>query len=136
MKKLIIFYSYGGNTRRLAQSLARKEQADLYEVKDAKRPGTLKAYTAGCVAAMSGKSTAIEPVKADLSAYDSITVMAPVWASNPAPAVNNVFDLLPSGKIVDIVMVSASGKSGAREKLRSRILARGCTMGKYEDSKG
>jgi len=56
MKTLIIFYSYTGNTKRLAQELATREAADIVEIKDLRRPGILKSYSLGCFAAMATSS--------------------------------------------------------------------------------
>lgn len=137
MKALVIFYSYSGHAEKRAQELAAKESADTFEVKDQKKkPVKLKAYTAGCFAAMRMQSWPIEPVTADLTSYDKIIVVAPVWAGHPAPEINNVFGMLPPGKDVEVYMVSASGGSSAREKVQSLISRRDSRMLKYVDIKG
>lgn len=135
MKTLVIFYSYTGNTKRLAQELAEKESADIAEVKDVNRPGKVKAYLAGCFAAMRGKPWKIQPLSADLAAYDRLILLSPVWAGNPPPAVNALLEQLPDGKTVFIKMVSASGKSGCRERLEAVIKSKSCTIENFEDIK-
>lgn len=135
MKTLVIYYSYTGHTRKLAAELAGKEGADLYEVLDAKRPGVLKAYTAGCVAALRMKRAAIRPITVELDSYDTIIVMSPIWAGHPAPAINSVLDRLPAGKTVRFRMVSASGGSGCRDKVLTLAREKGCTA-EFEDIKG
>lgn len=136
LKTAIIFYSYTGHTKRLAQELAGKENADLIEVKDKRRPGAIKAYTAGCLAALRGKKAGIGPVAGDLNAYDKIVVMGPVWAGNPAPPVNTIIDMLPSGKEVELHMVSASGGSRAESRLTARLREKGCGPVRYRNIKG
>lgn len=130
---IVVYYSYTGNTKKLAEAMAEKEQATLQEVEDQLRPTTLQAYTVGCVRAMLMKRTPIESMDADLYEYDRIIIMAPVWAGYPAPSANNVFDLLPRNKDVEVYMVSQSGKSSAKEKVKAIVTRQGCRLLKYED---
>ena len=136
MKTVVVFYSWSGHTGKIAQARAKKESAQLYEIKDKNKPGTLKAYTAGCFAAMRMKRTPTLPLTAPLAEYDRIIIMAPVWAGHPAPAINTVFDALPAGKEVFVCMVSASGKSGCRDKVQELVRSKGCKMMGCEDIKG
>jgi len=66
VKTIVLFYTYSGNTKAVAEKLADKENADVAEIKDVKRPGKFKAYTAGCFAALEllprGKTAAIKMV--------------------------------------------------------------------------
>jgi len=133
MKTLVIFYSYTGHTKALAQAYAAKETADITEIQDVRKPGTLKAYTVGCFAAMRGKSWPIEPLKTNLSAYDRLILFSPVWASNPPPAVNALLEKLPGGKAVSVKMVSASGKSGCKDRMAATLKAKDCTLESFED---
>ena len=133
MKTAVIFYSWSGRTEQLAKARAAKEDAQLYEIKDKNKPRALKVYTAGCFAAMRMKRTPIQPLTVPLDEYDKIIVMAPVWAGHPAPAINTVFDMLPSGKEVEICMVSASGKSSCRDKVEALVHGKGCKLIGYED---
>ena len=135
MNTLVLFYSYRGKTKAIAGALAEKESAALMEIKDAKRPGVFKAFTAGCHSAMKGKSWAIEPLNVNLAEYDRLILLAPIWANNPPPAFNAILELLPSGKTVAIKMVSASGKSKCRERLDTVIQSRGSILESFEDIK-
>jgi len=132
MKSLVIYYSYHGATRFRAQALAAEISADLVEVRDAHRPGMVGAFLR-CPSALGMKRTPIEPLTVDLSAYAHITIMAPVWAGYPAPAINHVLEALPSGAAVSVKLVSASGKSGCREKVAAKIEAMGCKLEGWED---
>lgn len=132
MKKLVIYYSYSGNTRRAAQAAAEQAQADLIEVVDKKRPNLFGAFLQ-CVSARGMKATAAQPLGVDLSAYDHITLMAPVWAGFPAPAINNVIDALPRGKAVSVRLVSGGGSSTCREQVTAKIRSMGCTVEDWED---
>jgi len=135
MKTLILFYSYSGKTKAIAQELIEKKSADMVEIKDVKRPVKLKAYTAGILAAIRGKAWPIQPLDVDWSAYESLVLLAPVWADNPAPPMNTVLEMLPPEKNISIKMVSMSGKSDCRARLEEAIIARACTLVDFEDIK-
>ena len=135
MKALILYYSYTGNARKFAEASAKKDNFDIAEIKSAKRPGKFKAYTLGCFATLSGKSWPIQPLEKDMTAYDSLVLFTPVWASNPPPFVNAVLEQLPAGKTIAVKMVSASGKSNCKEKLEAKIKAKGSEMESFEDIK-
>ena len=135
MKTLVIFYSYSGKTKVIAKELAAKEAADIAEIKDAKRLGKLKAYTAGIIASMKGKPWAIQPLAVDLTEYGRLILLAPIWANNPPPAFNAMLGLLPEGKTVAVKMVSMSGKSNCKARLESVIKAKNGTLESFEDTK-
>lgn len=135
MKKLVVFYSYTGNTEKLAKAVAAQEGAALCKVEAVKRPGTVKAYLSGSFGALRQKPWPIKPLGVTLSDYDHIILMAPVWAGFPAPPINSVVEALPAGKDVEVYLVSASGQSRAKDKLYARISARGCKIVKYKDQK-
>ena len=135
MKTLVIFYSYTGHAKARAEALAAAEHADIVEIKDIQRPGKLKAYTSGCFAAMRGKTWPIQPLNADLTAYDRLIVVSPTWAGSPPPAVHALLEHLPEGKAVAVKMVSASGKSGCEDRIEAAIKAKDCTLERFEDYK-
>jgi multimeric flavodoxin WrbA len=133
MKSLVVFYSYTGHTKRLAQELAAKEAADITEVRDIRRPGKLKAYSLGCFAAMRGKPWPIQPLHVDWAAYDRLILCAPVWAGNPPPAFYALLERLPRGKAVSVKMVSGGGQSQCKARLEGSIKGKGCTLESFED---
>ncbi len=62
--------------------------------------------------------------------------MSPVWAGNPAPAFNSIIENLPSGKKIELVMVSAgSGTKKSAEGTKNLITAHGCEVTDYTDIK-
>ncbi|MCL1848914.1 MAG: hypothetical protein FWF83_04485, partial [Clostridiales bacterium] len=105
------------------------------EIKDVSRPGIFKAYTAGIFASIKGKAWPMQPLDADLAAYSRYILMAPVWAGNPPPVVNDFLEILPSGKAVAVKMIAASGKSDCKERISKTIEAKGSSMESFEDIK-
>ena len=135
MKTLVIYYSYSGHTKSFAEKTAMDNSADIVEIKDAKRPGILKAFSAGCFAAIREKAWPIMPIEADFASYDCLILLSPIWASHVPPAVNACLALLPAGKTVSVKLISGSGKSGCKERLEAAIKAQNCTSDGIEDIK-
>jgi hypothetical protein len=141
MSTIVIYYSYTGNTKKYAEDLANEcdslcgENADILELQYAKPLSKPKAYALGSFAAMRRKCAELKPLGCDLAKYDKIIIAMPIWASHPAPPINNVIAALPSGKDVELIMISASGNSGNADKTKALIEAKGCTVTKYADVK-
>jgi flavodoxin len=93
MKAIIIYYSYSGNTKKVAgfllEYLKQKAQVDEVELKARDESA---AFLGQCKRAFWRKRAEIEPVIADLSGYDLICLGTPVWAFGPAPAINAYLD--------------------------------------------
>jgi len=135
MNTLVIYYTYSGSTKAVATEYAANESADIIEIIEKKRPGKLKAYTAGIVASIRGSSWQVQPLETDFTKYEKLVLFAPVWASNPPPAFNAMLKQLPSGKTVSIKMVSRSGVSECRERLEAVIKDAGSELADFEDIK-
>ena len=107
----------------------------IVEIKDAHRPGKLKAYSLGCFASMRGKAWPIGPLNVDLAAYSRVVLFSPVWAGNPPPAVFAFLEQLPTGKAVSVKMVSGSGKSRCKKRIETILKAKHCALESYKDFK-
>jgi len=135
MKTLVIYYSYSGHTKTIGEKIALDESADIAEIKDVKRPGKFKAYSSGCFAAMKGKAWEIMPIKVDLTMYDKIVLLSPIWAGSTPPAVNAFLNILPEGKTISVKLISGSGKSSCRERIEGAIKEKGSISEGFEDIK-
>ncbi|MDR0876217.1 MAG: hypothetical protein LBN12_08425 [Clostridiales Family XIII bacterium] len=124
MKELILYYSFGGATRRYAEARAQEDGAELVEIKEVTKRNGFTAWIPGVFQAMGHTKTAIEPIEADLDAYEKIVVAGPIWAGNAAPAVNSAAALLPKTAKIELVLVSGSG-TGYGEKLAAAVRANG-----------
>lgn len=138
MNSIILYFSYTGHSKKVAEKLARTQNAELVEIQPASERGKLWTYLVECPRAMMRKPIEIEPVDKDLSGYDLITLIAPVWAAYPAPAFNSMVKLLPKNKNVQVMLVSGSG-SGATKKsekgTRHLIHDHGCKLLNYKEVK-
>jgi len=132
MSELVLYYSFTGNTKLLAEQFAGENGLEACEVRAAKKPGKIAAYTAGCLKAIKGDGMPIGAVAADLSACESAHVFAPIWAGGIAPPMNTALALLPKGVRLSLHMVSGSGSSN-QDKITERLRNLGLEVASYED---
>ncbi|MDR0821142.1 MAG: hypothetical protein LBN40_01575 [Oscillospiraceae bacterium] len=135
MATLVVYYSYSGNSKKVAQKLAQSEHADTLEIKDNRRPNMWKAFWVGCPKAIFGGEWAIAPISTDLTTYDKLIIVSPIWAGGTPPAVNSLLSALPSGKTVSVRLVSASGANTCSKRLTKSVAAKGCVLEGIEDIK-
>jgi flavodoxin len=110
MKSLVVYYTRGGNTRFVAETIAAEIGADLEEVVDLKKRSGILGYLSGGKDARQGKETEISPTIKSPAGYELVVVGCPIWAGRPAPALTTYLrknDL--SGKKV-AVYFSQGGK--------------------------
>ena len=127
MANAIFYYSLSGKTKSVAEKMAAETGAELFEIREIKKRNGFTAFFPGVFQAGGLKSTAIQPLGTDLSSYDEITIMGPIWANHPAPAVNSVIALLPAGKAVSLISTSGRGNIDM-SKTEALITAKGCTV--------
>lgn len=128
MKTAVVYFSHGGATRSFARAEANARGADLLEAVPAKKYNMFTTIAQGCPAAMKQKRVPLAAAP-NLSGYQRIVLMAPVWSGFPAPPFNSMVDLLPSGAEVEVLLISASGSSDrSRGKVRALIQSKGCKV--------
>jgi flavodoxin len=113
MKICIIYHSYSGITRGIAERLKASCGGDLLEVKPRKDYNTLTAYTLGCRKAMNREADPVYPDSIDVSSYDLIVIGTPVWAWKATPVTNGAIAALKGceGKSA-VIFVTCGGKPG------------------------
>lgn len=92
MKVLVLYYSYGGNTNRIAQHIKNRFDCDIAEIQ------TVTPYSEnynvvvnqGQQEINSGYEPEIKPLAYDPADYDTIILGTPVWWYTFAPAVKTV----------------------------------------------
>ena len=134
MKTAILYYTLGGATRAEATKRSAESGADVFEVLEAKKRGILSAFIPGCPQALGRKASAIRQLSIDWNQYDSVTLMAPVWAGHPAPAFNAALALVPKDKTVHIVLCSGGGETPkSKQGTLDLLKEQGYTVASYED---
>jgi flavodoxin len=113
MKTLITYYSFSGNTDKVANIfadiLSKKGDVVLQRLKPVDE---IQKFALQCKAAFMGNRAALEgDVQFDLGQYDLLLIGSPVWAFAPTPSINTCLDKISglSGKRVVIFLTSGSG---------------------------
>lgn len=113
MKSVVIYYSYTGNTKKVAEilfdNLKSISEVEMLELKAKDESGNFfgQASRAFC-----RKRAEIAPINFDLSKYDLVCLGTPVWAFGPAPAMNTYLDNCVGLKDKNIILFTTYG-SGA-----------------------
>ena len=103
MKTLLLYYSYGGNTRSIARRIQAALGCDIAEIK------TAAPYTGGYDAVVeqgqrevnAGYAPALQPLACDPAGYDTVILGMPVWWYTFAPAVKTALSAVDwAGKTV------------------------------------
>ncbi len=110
MRAIIIYYSYTGNTKRVANILAEylKPKAEIGQIELVWLDET-KSFFAQCRRAITHTKARIQPVNFDLSEYDLVCFGSPVWAFAPAPAMNTYLDKCLGVEGKDIILFTTYG---------------------------
>jgi flavodoxin len=130
MKTCIIYHSYSGNTRGVAEKIHAACGGELVEVVSKEYSSKITAYTIGCYRAMKGMSDPIEPKTIDVAADDLIVIGTPVWAGRATPAVNAAVAALVGCKGKKAVIFATCGGK-ERETLpvlKKALVERGVTV--------
>ncbi len=134
MQTIVLYYTLGGSTRRVAEKRAQTENATLVEIRETKKRTPFSAFLPGCPDAMRRKASKIEPPNVDFSQFDRVVICCPVWAGFPAPAFNALLSIMPAGKEVCLVLCSAGGETPkSKEGTIALVSALGQTVAEYTD---
>lgn len=117
MKSLVVYYSYSGNTKKVAKVLvealrARGESGEL----ELSAPDEAKTFFGQCRRAFRHKRAEISPAELDLSKYDLICFGTPVWAFGPAPAMNAYLDKCSGVQGKEVLLFNTYGSGTGRKR--------------------
>jgi flavodoxin len=123
MKISIIYHSYSGITRGIAERIQTACGGDLIEIKPRKEYNKISAYTIGCLRARSEEAEPVDPAIIDVTASDLIVIGTPVWAWKTTPATNGGIDALKNceGKKA-IVFATCGSQAGETIPIMKRAL--------------
>lgn len=90
MKKLIVYYSYRGNTKSIADMIAKETDADILRIETVvPYEGSYnKVVNQGQDEVNAGYCPEIKPLSVDISSYDTVILGTPVWWYTFAPAMH------------------------------------------------
>jgi flavodoxin len=93
MKSAVVYYSYSGNTKKVAQELTNYlKQAGEVEMIELVPQDEPRSFFGQCRRAFWHSKARLESMNTNLLPYDIICFGTPVWAFGPAPAINTYLD--------------------------------------------
>lgn len=124
MKILIVYYSYEGNTRFVAEHIAEFFHADVQELRpkiDMHSRSFMK-YVWGGTMVLMRKKPDLEPLTFSTADYDVIFIGTPVWAWTFAPAINGFLTVNPlRGKRIVLFYCHGGGPRGVADKMKTLL---------------
>ena len=87
MERIILYYSDGGKTKVVAETLAVNLRCDICQIKDMKKRDGIMNRFSSTIDAFRENKTEIYPPTLNLEEYDTIYIGTPTWANNPTPAI-------------------------------------------------
>jgi len=124
MNKIVIFYSLDGNTKLMAENIAKAAEADLLELKpkkEIKSKGFMKYLQGGKEALMKTKPELV-PLDKDPEKYDVLFIGTPVWAGTYAASLNTFFSAHSlSNKKIALFCCHAGGKGKIFDKMKEAL---------------
>ena len=116
MKSAIIYYSYSGNTKKVARILQEQlsQQGAVDEIE--LQADESKSFFSQAGRAFLHKRTGLRGVNFDLSGYDLICLGTPVWAFGPAPAMNTYLDRCSGVENKEAILFATYGSGAGKEK--------------------
>ena len=122
MKSIIIYYSYGGNTEKVANELfeflKEKGSAEIVKLKELEQTDN---FFLQSKRAFRHERANIEDINFDLSGYDIICFGTPVWAFGPAPAMNAYLDKCFGVEKKKIVLFATYGSGVGKNRCLNYI---------------
>jgi flavodoxin len=123
-KALVVYYSFEGNTRMIAEAVAAELGADIQELKPLKdiRSKGFGKYVWGGRQVLSGKEPELSPLEHRPDDYDAIFIGSPVWVYTFAPALRTFFKQCPlKGKRIGIFLCHGGGPKEAMARTEAML---------------
>jgi len=80
MKSIVVFYSNRGNNKYLSENIKERTGSDIFEILEVKKSSSLGLF----MYIILKKKAKLQETNIDLSKYDHVIFIAPIWASGIA----------------------------------------------------
>ena len=128
----IIYHSYSGKTRRIAEQVQEELGGTLTEVSPQKPYSRLSVVPVGCYRAFKKIADPVNPEKIDSSGSEMVILTTPVWAGRPTPVILGALEAMGNlnGREAYLIATCNDAKSGqeAIESLTAILDLKGCTV--------
>ncbi|MEN6343274.1 MAG: metalloregulator ArsR/SmtB family transcription factor [Methanospirillum sp.] len=127
IRACVIFYSYSGITRSVAEGVRNATGCDLVEVRTKKPYTPISIFTTGILRSRRMAADPIEPDEIDVSVYDLLIIGTPVWAGRASPAINGAVKALRGceGKAAVAFITYSTSPGDALQNLGKALADRG-----------
>jgi flavodoxin len=115
-KYLVAYYSWTGNTAKVAKVLAEKLSADIEQIQDVKLRGGPFAFASSAFASVFHMSAPIMAATKDVANYDIVILGSPVWGANMATPVRT-YIMREKPRIKQVGLFCTLGGSGGKAVL-------------------
>lgn len=126
MKKLVIYYSFEGNTKKVAELIAKYLKSDIIELKLLKNTlskSSFMKYAWGGKQVLMKETPKIEDINIDFNDYDLIIIGTPVWAFSYAPALRTFFSKYKiNNKQIGLFCTHEGGKGNTIDNMKQALL--------------
>ena len=123
-KSIILFYSFEGTTKKVAEYLSEELKIPWEEIKpinNLKSKGFSK-YPIGGGQVIMKKKPELRPIEADLDEYDTIFIGSPIWAGNFTPAIRTLLETgILKDKNIAFFYTSLGGPGKAESKIKDSV---------------
>lgn len=145
MKTLVVYYSRGGNTKKVAEAISNAFKCDIEEIIDTKNRSGIWGWIIAGRDATLGNLTKIKDIMKQVESYDLIIIGGPIWSWNVCPAVRTflvqymdqikkaAFFCTEDGSGGDRAFRNMEKVSGKSPVAKMIIKARDVTSGKYPE---
>lgn len=124
MKTLVVYYSHSGNTRLVAQEIAKATGADMLELKPRKEvasEGFAKFFWGGAQVVMK-KTPPLLPFDISPQDYDLVIIGTPVWVGTYAPPLRTFFSTTElAGRNVALFCCCAGGMGNTFQNVKTAL---------------
>lgn len=123
-KQIILFYSFEGSTKMVAQYLSKELNIPCEEIKpikDLKSKGFSK-YLLGGGEVIMKKKPHLHSIKSNLDEYDTIFIGSPIWAGSFTPAIRTLLETgILKDKNIAFFYTSLGGPGKAESKIKESV---------------
>lgn len=111
MRVLVVYYSWTGHTKQVAEAIAKACDADLEKIQDVKDRAGFFGYLRSAYHALTKQVDGIRAAVKDPADYDLVVLGTPVWAWNLSPPMRTYISA-QSAKFGDVGFFCTEGGAG------------------------
>lgn len=124
MKAAVIYYSRSGVTKRIAEKVQKKFDADMYFVEPEKAYGNNASAVVRVIGEKASKNDPVLKTKiADFSAYDTVFIGFPIWAGSLPQFLQEYISKanLDGKRVIPFATAGANGKERSLKLLKELL---------------